>query len=207
MRLDHAERRTQLAEAVWRIVGRDGVRAASVRGVAREAGLSMGSVRYFFATQDELLHFAMREVIDKAGRRIEAGAPAREAMVRKGRGVDAAVALLAQVVPLDDERLTEARVYAAFTGNTVTDPGMAAIQREADSAVRQLCRACLDGLAELGDVDPGRDLEVETERVWSILDGLTMHILLDPAGLSAKKAESVLRTHLGDLHAPPRRLG
>ena len=56
VRLDHDERRTELAEAVWRVIRREGVRGASVRGVAREAGLSMGSVRYFFGTQEELLH-------------------------------------------------------------------------------------------------------------------------------------------------------
>jgi AcrR family transcriptional regulator len=41
------------------VIRRDGVAAASVRAVAREAGTSMGALRHWFATQDELLHFAM----------------------------------------------------------------------------------------------------------------------------------------------------
>ncbi len=199
LRIDHSARRSQLAEAVWRIVRREGVRGASVRGVAREAGLSMGSVRHFFSTQDELLQFALREVIDKSRRRIEAGTPARTALAAKGRSLEAAVSLLEEVLPLDDERLTEARVYAAFAGQTVTDKAMATIQREADTDVRQLCRDSLAGLAELGDVDADRDLDVETERLWSLVDGLTLHLLHDPAGTSRALVAKVLRTHLEDL--------
>jgi len=202
IRVDHAERRSALADAVWRIVRRDGVPAASVRGVAREAGLSMGSVRYFFATQDELLDFAMREVIDRAGKRIEAGAAARSAIAAAGRGVDAAMALLEQSLPLDEERLTEARVWAAFTAQTLSHPGMAAIRREADEGLRTICHDSLAGLAELGDVHASRDLALETERLWALLDGLTFHLLLDPVRTSADVVRTALRIHLGDLQGP-----
>jgi AcrR family transcriptional regulator len=201
IRVDHAERQTRLAAAVWRIVLRDGVRGASVRRVAREAGLSMGSVRYFFSTQDQLLQFAMREVIKRASARIDAGGEERAAALRDGRPVDAVLSVVAEVLPLDDERLTEARVWAAFAGQTA-DPGMAAIRREADDGVGQICHDGLTALAEGGRIDPSRDLEIETERLWSLLDGLTMHILLDPARMPADRVETLLRTHLGDLRTP-----
>lgn len=191
-----------LAKAVWRIVLRDGVRGASVRGVAREAGLSMGSLRHFFSTQDGLLRFAMREVIEQARRRIEAGAASRAAEATEGRQVDAAVDLLEQVLPLDDQRLTEGRVWAAFAGQSATEPGMAAIQREADDGIRQLCHGCLNGLAEFGHVDPSRDLDLETERLWALIDGVTMHILGDPARTPPEQVRRLLTTHLQGLSTP-----
>jgi AcrR family transcriptional regulator len=86
---------------VWRIVVRDGPAAASVRGVAREAGLSMGSVRHFFATQHELLTFAVEEVIAGSPRASRQGAPARELLVEQGRALDAALAVLEEVLPLE----------------------------------------------------------------------------------------------------------
>jgi Uncharacterized protein conserved in bacteria len=55
--VDPAERRRELAEAVWRVIRRDGLEQASVRNVAREADLSMGSLRHYFATQSELMAF------------------------------------------------------------------------------------------------------------------------------------------------------
>ena len=195
-RLDHAARRAEIAQAVWRIVLREGVRGASVRGVAREAGLSMGSVRYFFGTQDELLEFAMTEVIERARRRIETGSTARSAAAEEGDLIGAAADLLEQVLPLDDERLVEARVWAAFTGETATAPGLAAIRHQADDAVRRLCRSILsDGAIR----HPSRSLTLETERMWSLLDGLTMHRLVDPRRTPNSRMRAVLRMHLTEV--------
>ncbi|MDQ4038386.1 MAG: TetR/AcrR family transcriptional regulator [Actinomycetota bacterium] len=202
MRLDRDQRRTELAEAVWRAIRRKGVRGASVRGVAREAGLSMGSVRYFFGTQEELLHFAMRAVIARATGRIEAGASDRDALVAQGDSAAAAARLLEQILPLDDERLGEAQVWLAFTLQGVVDAGMARIRREADEGVRQLCEKCLRDLAGHGLVAGERDLELEVERLWSLLDGLTLHILLDRTPTSVQRTTEILRTHLGDLQHP-----
>ncbi len=70
--VDIEARRTELAEALWRVIRRDGLERASVRNVAREAGLSMGALRHYFGTQDELLAFAMRLVIERARGRMEA---------------------------------------------------------------------------------------------------------------------------------------
>lgn len=199
MRLDHDERRTELAEAVWRVIRREGVRGASVRGVAREAGLSMGSVRYFFGTQEELLHFAMRAVIARATARIQAGASGRDALVDRGDAADAAAQLLEQILPLDDERLGEAQVWLAFTVQGAVDEGMAGIRQEADEGVHQLCEKCVTDLAGLGLVGGDRDIGLEVERLWSLMDGLTLHILLEMGRPSASRAGEILRTHLRDL--------
>lgn len=202
VRLDHDARRTELAEAVWRVIRREGVRGASVRGVAREAGLSMGSVRYFFGTQEELLHFAMRAVIARATERIQAGASDREALVARGDAADAAAQLLEQILPLDEERLGEAQVWLAFTVQGAVDEGMAGIRQEADEGVRQLCEKCVTDLAGLGLVGSDRDIGLEVERLWSLMDGLTLHILLELGRPSASRAGEILRIHLRDLQHP-----
>lgn len=201
MQLDHHQRRADLAHAVWRIAGRDGVRAASVRAVAREAGLSMGSVRHFFTTHEELLQFAMREVIDKIGQRVAAGAAARIADAHSGKVVEAVLALLEEMLPLDEERATEARIYAAFTAETATDPGFAEIRQEAEDGLWQQCHHAVTSLAELNHLDPTRNIEVETERLWALLDGLTAHLLANPTRTPPERALAVLRTHLTDLRA------
>src|ERR671917_185192 len=94
--VDHARRREELAAALWRLVMREGIEAASVRGVAAEAGWSTGSLRHYLRTHEELLAFAMELVIERVGRRIAA----------LGWGADAP-GLLHEVLPLDDERRAE----------------------------------------------------------------------------------------------------
>lgn len=195
--VDHAQRRTELAEAVWRVIRRDGVERASVREVAREANLSMGSLRYFFDSQDGLLHFAMEEILRRAQARVEAGAAERETAARRGKGVEVMVGLLEQVMPFDDERLAEARVWLAFASRSLVDPQMQDLRRAADVAVRELCRQCLDGLQALGLLASPRGLAHETERLWALVDGLTLHLVTGHT--SRRAARQTLRRHLAEL--------
>ena len=57
--VDHEKRRRQIAEATWRLISTEGIEQATVRKIAQEAGLSLGALRHYFATQDELLRFSM----------------------------------------------------------------------------------------------------------------------------------------------------
>lgn len=197
-RVDRDTRRFHIAEAVWRLVLREGVPGASVRAVARESGLSMGSVRHFFHTQDELLTFAMGEVIARARARIAAGAPGRDEAVRTGDPIGAVSELLEQLLPLDDERVIEARIWAGFSAS-LGDTGMRQIRREADEAIGQVCRDSLDDLAELGLIAADRDLDLETERLWALLDGLTLHLLSEPPYTQPDAAKKILDRQLRDL--------
>jgi AcrR family transcriptional regulator len=201
--VDHDARRSQLAQAVWRIVVRQGVAAASVRAVARATGLSMGSVRHFFASQDQLLLFAVEELVAQAGRRIEEGTSARMSLLAAGRPLDAVAALLEEVLPLDAERRAEATVWAAFTTPPATNPDMAELRRRVDDGVRELCGNALDALQELGLLHADRDRSIELERLHALLDGLTIHLTLEPARLDADLVTSIVRTHLSELAEQP----
>ena len=165
----------------------------------------MGSVRHFFSTQDELLRFAVVELGEHLRRRIEAATPACIAAVEQGRPLDAAVALLKEVLPLDPRRMTEAQVWAAFTAPPITDPEMTRIRRLADDGIRQLCRGVLAMLNQADALHPRRDLDVETDRMHALVDGLTVHMLLDPIGFPPGRVKTVLITHINDLR--PERIG
>ncbi|EFL19243.1 TetR/AcrR family transcriptional regulator [Streptomyces sp. C] len=61
-----SETRQSIVDAVLRIIGQDGIAAVTNRRIAKEAGVSLGSVTYHFATQHELLresllHFVAEE--------------------------------------------------------------------------------------------------------------------------------------------------
>ncbi len=200
--VDHAARRGALADAVWRLVLRDGVAGASVRAVAREAGLSVGSVRHFFNSQDALLQFAMREVIDRARGRVAAGVERRLAAARAGDPLGAVRAALEEVLPLDQSRLVEARIWAAFVAASPTDPQLQEIRQEADVAVRGLCRDMVRALVELGAIDADTDVKAEADGLWALLDGLTLHLLLERPVTRPAQARRVLRRHLERMAVP-----
>lgn len=58
-------KRSELIEAATRVVVREGVGGASVRAVAQEAQISVGSVLYYFDGIDELLHRTLESVMDR----------------------------------------------------------------------------------------------------------------------------------------------
>ncbi|MEV6232687.1 TetR family transcriptional regulator C-terminal domain-containing protein [Saccharopolyspora shandongensis] len=62
--VDRKQRRDEVAAALWRLAYRDGWNAVSLRRVASEAGLSLGSVQHYFAGTDDLLDYAVGEVLD-----------------------------------------------------------------------------------------------------------------------------------------------
>jgi AcrR family transcriptional regulator len=183
--VDHEARRAALAEALWRLVMREGIEAASLRGVAAEAGWSTGSVRHYFPCHADLLAFAMELVVENVGRRvgeITAGPDARAT----------AAELLQRVLPLDDERRAEMQVWLAFTTRALVDPALRELRDSAHAALRGLCR---DAAALLGVSDADR----EGERLHALVDGLALHAVLDPATTTPDRQVELLGEYLDAL--------
>ena len=191
--VDAERRRTELAEAVWRVIRRDGLPGASVRSVAREAGTSMGSLRHWFASQDELLRFAMTLVIQRARARVERVAatddPVRTRVLR----------MLEETLPLDGERRAEAEVWLALTARALVDAELAALRDRSAAELRALCAAAVRLLGEAGEIRSGADSDLETERLYAVLDGLALHALTVPSALSPERAREVLGAHVDAL--------
>lgn len=191
--VDIGARRRELAEALWRVIRRDGLERASVRNVAREAGFSMGALRHYFSTQDELLAFAMRLVIERARGRIEA-------LDLSSRGSrEAAELVLREVLPLDSERVAEAEVWLALTGRALVDPTLRAIRAESYDLLEWLCRRMICSLVESGETLPGLNVELEAGRLYAVIDGLAMHAVVRPERATADLVSSVLERHLDGL--------
>jgi AcrR family transcriptional regulator len=194
--VDHEQRRSRLAEAVWTVIRRDGLERASVRNVAREAGLSMGALRHYFATQSELLCFAMQLVGDRARARIAALTPAADAR-------RAAEQVLHELVPLDDERRAEAEVWLAFTGRALVDPQQRAIHERIHDDLNGACTMAVNLLVDAGLTTEGLDVALEASRLHALLDGLALHAVMRPAKVSPSRIIAVIARHLDTLQASP----
>lgn len=175
---------------MWRLVRRDGLEQASVRNVAREAGLSTGSLRHYFASQSELLSFAMALVADRVRRRVldvEASGNPREH----------AEQILHELLPLDEERRAEAEVWLAFTARALVDPELRRVREETYDALHQVCQYVVHLLLGPASGSPGSELEIE--RLYAVLDGLTLHALLRPEATTSDRAIATLAAHLDQL--------
>ena len=211
--VDAALRRQEVVEAVFRIVAADGLERASLREVADEAELAVGSVRHYFASSDELLAHSFGVVVDRVVRRLTAAderlAEAQPGTPEHHEGV---LTLLGEFRPLDEERAVDACVWMAFKAAARTKPFLAPEADRSHRAVAAIVgRLVMDLSAGDGTGTDATDtdgpdaatvqqrLVTEAERLLATLDGLTMHALLQPEWMTAQMCSDVLESHLNGL--------
>ncbi len=196
--VDHDARREEIAEALWRVVRRDGIRAASVRSVAAEAGWSAGAVRYYFPDQGGLLAFALELVTRRVSERISRMQPS-------GSPMSWALRYLEQVMPLDDERLAEFEVWFAFLAQSRAETEAGGVLRPLVEPVHTdllgLCRSLLGALKDASALRPRLNLALEAERLHALVDGLSLHTATNAHLMPPARVRDILRRHLATLTA------
>ncbi len=197
-RVDHEERRRQIADALLRSAAARGLHATGMREVAAEAGVSLRLVQYYFGTKEELLlagmqHLAARfadQAMTRIGRTKETGGQAGPR--------DVIAAILAEALPADDERRTFAVLNAAYFALALTDPALAVAPLVKNSnAVVDVVAAQLRAAQAAGDTPAHLDPDAEALSLLAMASGLVNSIL---AGQSpAERAQAVIDYQLNRL--------
>lgn len=197
--VDPGARRLEIAEAVFRVIQRDGLAQASLRSVADEAGLAIGSVRHYFRGHDELIVFAMRALGARVEARLLRHLPELlDPETPRSRRQELTEALLGELLPLTEQTRAETDVWLAFSAAAKYRPDLAEEAARAHAGVRALVRRVLEGARGAGGLLDDLDLDVETERLAALLDGLAMAGGRTPPELM----RTVLGRHLETLRHP-----
>jgi AcrR family transcriptional regulator len=196
--VDAAARRLEIVDAVCRIIATDGLERASLREVADEAGLAVGSVRHYFATSEELLTLSFAAVVDRILGRLDAALAGASRASGADAQHEAVLTLLSEFLPLDEERALDACAWLAFKNAARIRPFLAAEADRSHRAVAAVVGQLITRLLAEGD-SGGVQLVTEAERLLATLDGLTMHALLQPAWLTREMCRDVLESHLAGL--------
>lgn len=198
--VDAQARRQDVVDAVWRIIGSDGLERASLREVADEAGLAVGSVRHYFASSDELHRHAFSAVVDRILQRLSKAEDDVESHVPGSAAhSDAVFTLLGEFLPLDEERALDACVWLAFKNAARVKPALIAEADRSHRSVAAVVGRVINGLLREGS--SGDRLVVDAEHLLAVLDGLCMHALLQPEWMSADICREVLESHLAGIRA------
>lgn len=201
-RVDHDQRRRQIAEGVWRIAATRGLPAATLREVAAECGVSMRLVQYYFDTKEKLLVAAFEYVAERSGALI------RERLAELGRPPTPAEVLricLLGVLPTDEDSLLLSRVHAAYYAAALTDPSLAAAGAVSpqDLLERVLTDQIRQGQAA-GDVPAGLDPTQEARGLAALAAGLASIMLV--GGRTPAEATALVDYRLAAIFsAGPRR--
>lgn len=59
------QRRTQITEAFYRCIARDGLQNASIREIAKEAGVQTSILHHYFKDRDEMIEVLVKKIVDR----------------------------------------------------------------------------------------------------------------------------------------------
>lgn len=187
--VNHEEQRRLVAEAALRVIKHSGLEEATVRKVAKEAGLSAGSMRHYFSTQAELYIFCMNLIAERVEERIVT-LPYEGPLLSDLRG------LLLQLLPIDEERVLEMEVWFVFQSKMLAYPELKTVSSAVQNGLYKASLFVLDELEKNKLLRPGLDLEFEAEKLYALIDGLAIHRVLHPNQLSVERMDKLLESHL-----------
>jgi len=202
--VDANDRRELVADAVFEVIAQHGLTQASLRNVAQQAGLALGSVRHYFDNQAELMEFAFRvnserihlRALDSLEDLEQAELPGTVAAL-----LDKCAAVLGELLPLDDQSRGEAVVHMEFMLAARTDQGLHGAAEDDYRATGAVVGRVVLQLLDSPLVAAGRDPVDEAERLIAVLDGLSLRMVLQPAWSAPEQGRNTLRRHLETLLA------
>ncbi|MFT4213931.1 MAG: TetR/AcrR family transcriptional regulator [Microbacterium sp.] len=192
--VDHSERRAEIVRATWRIIAERGIEATTMRELARELGLANGTVSHYFPNKRAILTAAFQHVVDATDSRY------RTAVDRAGaRGVAALREFLQQTLPVDEERLLEARIVIPFLEHAATDEHMASLFRSMMDQWRAEFAKLLDQAKAADEVRADLDARAAGDALLALLTGLQATGVLLPDTADQERMEAMLDTTMAML--------
>ncbi|OIJ94888.1 TetR family transcriptional regulator [Streptomyces sp. MUSC 14] len=191
-RVDHAERRSEIAQALVRAAGRLGLHAVGMRDVAAEAGVSLRVVQYYFESKEKLLLFGLQHLAGRFGERVTN----RVRAAGDNPGPRAVIeAVLTAALPVDEESRLFHHLYTSYAVLSVTDEALAAqpFIKDPDAAEITLI-GLLQQADDAGLLQAGTDTRTEAVGLLAMSAGLGTSVLVGQR--DAESAAAVLRYHL-----------
>lgn len=198
--IDHDQRREEIAEATWQVILAQGISAVSIRTVAAQAGISTGSLRHVLPSKSDLLVASIKRVEHRARARVQRHLDEPDPRRR-------ALAVLCELLPLDAERRAELEVTIALVAEAPGDRRIRRVRDENYEVVLDACRRTIDRLRLAGLTAPGLDTEQAAITLHALIDGLAVHLLVNPAPAFRHRALRVVEAFIDDLARESRRCG
>ena len=193
-RVDHGERRNEIAMAVWQIVAEQGMGAVTLRSIAARGGISVGRVQHYFPTREAIVLYGLQAMIDRAASGFHSSS----------RDVDprsALTALLIHSIPRTDERRLGSKVWYAYVAESVASQAIADLLRETLTGLEGLVTAMVANIREPVGIRAGaHDDRAVARMLLAAADGLVYRVLVNQ--LSDREADETVRRLLDGVLGP-----
>ena len=174
-----------------RLIAEAGLEAVTVRDVAVAAECSTAIVSHYFHNKRELLFLTYHSSIDRATERCEAALSAADGDLK---------AYVAELMPLAEEQTIEWKIWLAFWARAVADPEIAEVQRNCIRRTRGNLLRIMRDLHANGALRPELDLADEARRILTLLVGMAVQVMFDPADWPAERQHAMIDDELAKLY-------
>ena len=191
--VDHDQRRDQIALVACRVVAENGFDQATIVRIAREAGYTTGMVAHYFDSKQDIIIAALRLIL----RRIE------ERLTRPAGAAAPAdlLTLLAEALPIDEQRYIECAFWTAFWGQVSADKRLKRINAWVHREYMRLFERCLAEGWTLWPQLAETTREQVLRSVVTFINGVTASAVASQSDWPAAKQIEQLRLQLQLLHA------
>ena len=190
--VDHNERRAEIAKAAASAIDEVGLDRVRLVDVAKRASCTTGAVRHYFPDKNAVLGAALEHVLTNLTTYIPGAIPRR----KDAPPVESFLEALAEILPIDEARRRDWRIWIAFCGRAVRMPALAKQHRDAYAQIQQ---SLANAMVDVGVAHSVPDAQQLAVSVVSALDGLGLRAILEPEEWSANRLQSMLYYQLAPL--------
>lgn len=183
-KVDHDQRRQEVAEVAARIIADEGLDALTTRNLAKAMGCSIGVLSHYFSNKDEIVMAAMTWADERIWQRFD------QALARP-LTIDNFEPVILSAFPLDKQSDLEWRVRLNLAAYSLTHPRLMAQQaRERGERFRRI-ETVIRQMQKLGAIRTDIDAALITQSAIDLLTGTAYNLLSEPMENRRTKVEFV----------------
>jgi AcrR family transcriptional regulator len=194
-RVDHQQRRREIAEALFRIAADRGLQGVTLRAVAAEAGISMNLVQYYFPAKEGMLRFGWQRIMELS---VERAAGGITRALESGDERAVVRAYLTGVLPSDERGRMLCAVQIAYFAVDVTRG-----EQDQEPLVPHLVRGVAEQIRAAQArrrASPDVDAQCEADALATMTAGLVSGVMI--GAYTYAQAERLVDYRLDQLFTP-----
>jgi AcrR family transcriptional regulator len=192
-----AVRRAMVLESAARLIADEGLMAATMRRIAEESAISLGTLTHHFESVDQLLS----EALELASIRFT------ERLVEpnvKGSGHVRLHALSRAVMPDHPQAVGQWRLWIQFWSRAVYEPALARTNERRYRAWNATVSDLVVAGIKDGSLRPDLDLADVTQNLVAVIDGVCFQMALKGGGMTVKKGAAIIKRFIDALGSKKR---
>lgn len=190
-------KRVSALSATLRVIARDGLEKTTIRSIAKEARCSAGSLAHYFSDKEDILRQTLELADARISKRISD-------IISETEPNFALREVLAQVLPIDNDRTVELTLDVNFWGRALIHPELRGLEHQDHDRWRNIV------LELVTSITSSRKSEISainlTDVLIAFLDGLGLQALIYPELFPPDRQLELLDLQLSRLGLNPQLL-